>query len=1124
MQAAQTNRGINSILSILLILWISLPAHLSPSGWGNSSNPNRAEAGQARPGAATTSPNDPEFPRQWGLARVHAQQAWDLNSGDASVWVALIDGGVERSNSAELGGKVLVDSGWDFVHQNATSDAPGPDLARGTAVAGIIAANTNNAQGIAGVGPNTKIVPLVANDETTLAQAIRYAAGIAAIKVIQVSAGLRLSDLGADPQTALADLQAALDEAFSKGKLVVAAAGDDGTDRQPSYPAALAHVLAVSATGPTDELWENRGCGGIPYGAVQGCGSNFGSSIDLAAPGSGIAAWQRICSLVVFCENRYILFDGSAYAASFVSGAAALVFSALPPEFRTPERVERILESTAQDTGDPGKDNQSGYGLLDMGRALQLASHPAMLTASLDLLGNHASHQDGVTYSVRVRAPGTNQLLFEQAGLTYALGHGIDVHLYGLVDGSYDVIIKGSNTLSKKISNVALTAGQITFLPAGALTISDYNGDDMVNSMDLEELSSRYNTTQWGLDINGDGLIDFLDLLAFIPDYNTSGDDYANTIGATAVVAPDLASALPAAGSGMPVGQALGATTRLSFAPDVLTVAQGDSFDLNAILDTGGKDILGLDIVLRYDPYSLEYVDTLSGDTNLNSFSLDFPEKGQIKVSSTIQSVLPAFNGVGNLFHLRWKALAGDGQSCVWIYFLPGSTFESNTVVAGSGLDGLQSAGHACIALVGGTARPSLVGSLAPAAGGFMNGVSNHVSATFDALSEVMVDHVGFEVQYDGAWHAIAADRNAWDGWGVDWWSQGVAQQVLGLRADVYDINGGVTLLEAGGVQLDWEAPQPHLTGVTSCLNHPDFTVSWSASDNLSGVASFDVQLRSGVDGTWIDWLSTSAVSAPHACDGLSYVRVRARDLFGNVSLYSQPQQTQYYLFLPGARNADGFTPVPTPTLTPTPAPIACVNVVQDSSFESGALGSGYENGLNGWVFPDTAYRAGFANGHAHSGSRSGRVGIDIPAQDRFSYSSLWQRMDVPSNASQVSISFYLSFFSTEPPHAVVQSPITLEVDLPNLAASSGTSYVYLFDADSGAVILPLIAPQWSNKNQWNLYSFTFKPAGSGEPRSGSDLNLLKGRHIKLWFGTFNDAGGGVTAMYVDDVSVRVCQ
>ncbi|MDP3013831.1 MAG: S8 family serine peptidase, partial [Candidatus Subteraquimicrobiales bacterium] len=203
---------------------------------------------------ATLVPNDPYFSSQWSLARIGLPQAWDAETGRSnSVMVAVLDTGVDATHP-DLAGKVI--AGYDFINKDPD---PSDDDGHGTAVASVIAAATNNSQGIAGTSWGAKIMPLKVlngagdSSEYAVSKGIIYAADKGA-KVINMSFG---------GSTYSQTIQSAIDYAGSKGCLLVAAAGNLSNGALPNvfYPAAYDGVLAVSATNQSDLLatWSNYG-------------------------------------------------------------------------------------------------------------------------------------------------------------------------------------------------------------------------------------------------------------------------------------------------------------------------------------------------------------------------------------------------------------------------------------------------------------------------------------------------------------------------------------------------------------------------------------------------------------------------------------------------------------------------------------------------------------------------------------------------------------------------------------------------------------------------------------------------------------------------------------------------
>ena len=279
-------------------------------------------------------PNDKDFNAQYYLKTVNAPKAWGITTG-SSLLVGVLDTGID-ANHPDLNGKVS--SGTD-VNDIDLRDTIG----HGTEVSGIIAANTNNNQGIAGVSWNTKIISLkitddfgqarVSNVVTALDQA--YQKGV---KIVHISLSTNQFS-----QT----LKSAVQEAQDKGILIISTSGNSGVE-ELRYPAAFDGVIGTGAVDETKQLEYY---------------STTGEHVTLVAPGAAIYTTSL--------DSTYNKVTGTSFAAPQVSGAAALVWSIAPK--LTNKEVREILINSADDLGDPGKDNQYGYGLLNIEKATELA-------------------------------------------------------------------------------------------------------------------------------------------------------------------------------------------------------------------------------------------------------------------------------------------------------------------------------------------------------------------------------------------------------------------------------------------------------------------------------------------------------------------------------------------------------------------------------------------------------------------------------------------------------------------------------------------------------------------------------------------------------------------------------
>ena len=288
--------------------------------------------------SARRTPDDSVIGQQWGLRNVQAFDAWDITTGGPII-VAVVDTGVDK-NHPDLRGKVL--PGFNaFTGDADTSD----DNGHGTAVSGLIAANTNNGKGVAGLCWGCKILPVKVlsrvggGDDATVSAGIRWAADNGA-RIINMS-------LGGDKDSQT--LHDAVDYAASKGVLLIAASGNEReTGNAISYPAAYDNVVGVGATGNSD--------------VITGF-SNTGPYVDLAAPGVGL--WTTLPG------GDYGPPNGTSFSSPYVAGAAALAFT-LRPDLSAQD-IACILEAGADDKGAPGRDDEYGWGRLNVLRSLQLA-------------------------------------------------------------------------------------------------------------------------------------------------------------------------------------------------------------------------------------------------------------------------------------------------------------------------------------------------------------------------------------------------------------------------------------------------------------------------------------------------------------------------------------------------------------------------------------------------------------------------------------------------------------------------------------------------------------------------------------------------------------------------------
>jgi subtilisin family serine protease len=350
--------------------------------------------------ASAVFPDDPYFsPYQWNLHKIGAPAAWDITTGSEKVVIAVIGTGVDLDhpelqdkiwtnpdetpgNGIDDDGNGFVDDvhGWDFVNWHGE---PQDDHWHGTYVASIAAAETNNGTLIAGVSWGAEIMPVkVLNQrgDGSIADTnggIVYAADNGA-KIINLSLLLTCSNYPYSTQNAV-------NYAYSKGALIVAGSGSLDPDNPYFYPGALNHVVSVAATDRYD---------GHPDFSV------YNDKVDVAAPGVGI--WG-VCIFPSY-EPAAPLIDIHA-AAAHVSGLAALIWS-LNPNL-TNDQVEEIIESTAVDLGEPGRDDYFGWGRIDAAAAVMTTTHHLEVEPANVLdLGRVCDY--GISPSRTITNPNTN--------------------------------------------------------------------------------------------------------------------------------------------------------------------------------------------------------------------------------------------------------------------------------------------------------------------------------------------------------------------------------------------------------------------------------------------------------------------------------------------------------------------------------------------------------------------------------------------------------------------------------------------------------------------------------------------------------------------------------------------
>ena len=284
----------------------------------------RVEADKVR--EVQAAPNDPSYDSQWALSKIGWDSAYGSVVPAGTSTVAVLDTGVEATD--DLSGHLVAGASM-LEGIDGTADPNG----HGTAMASIVAAGVDNGSGIAGVGYHgVSVMPIKVlgadgtGQDSDIVRGVVYAADHGADVIL-----MSFSNPGRSEA-----LQSAADYAWSKGAVLVAATGNDGSTTA-TFPAGLAKVVGVSATDGNDSLWS---------------GSNSGDDTFLAAPGVDISTGAGAVT-------------GTSAAAAVVAGVAALL-QANAPNAGPGVVVGRL----ARNADAAGSIAETGNGRVNLARAL----------------------------------------------------------------------------------------------------------------------------------------------------------------------------------------------------------------------------------------------------------------------------------------------------------------------------------------------------------------------------------------------------------------------------------------------------------------------------------------------------------------------------------------------------------------------------------------------------------------------------------------------------------------------------------------------------------------------------------------------------------------------------------
>jgi hypothetical protein len=331
------------------------------------------------PGPPVSSPSSSVT--YWPFERIKAEAGWATfcspTSGSVTtVTVAVVDSGVDASHPNFSAG--------EFVVGTNTSDSGGlstdDDFGHGTFVTGLIAAQwatsgpVSQMAGLAGMPGAVKIMPIKALDSQGEGSSESIVDGID----FAFQAGVRVFNLSlGGPPDGLE--QEEIDLLLANNCVVVAAAGNESGALD--YPAGYPGVISVGATDQNDQpaFYSNFGQGldlMAPGGAAISFTGDFGASAPVYDPNSDIFGLLAPAGASIFipapspANTTYCTGAGTSFSTPLVTATAALLL-ALNPSMTNLQVANRLINSAKSLNGNQGWDPHTGYGLLDVGQALQ---------------------------------------------------------------------------------------------------------------------------------------------------------------------------------------------------------------------------------------------------------------------------------------------------------------------------------------------------------------------------------------------------------------------------------------------------------------------------------------------------------------------------------------------------------------------------------------------------------------------------------------------------------------------------------------------------------------------------------------------------------------------------------
>jgi subtilisin family serine protease len=421
------------------------------------------------PVTPSVTPNDPLFSRQWSIVNTGSAQqfngtpgadmqvadAWSFSGGSPDIHIGVMDSGVDTLHP-DLMPNLLpgFDANSDSID---TKGYPTPNFdedGHGTCCAGICAAAINNNEGIAGVAPFCKIVPIrmfyylnFGGQTIPLSSSVDAASGISwawqnGVDILSNSWGVpdSLIPFLGDPQVVVdAGNEAIANGRDGKGMLFLYSSGNDNSTTI-LLPARYPEVISVNATSMCDERKSPQSCDNETW-----WGGNYGDSLDISAPGVKVAATDMLGANGFGSGSYYYTFNGTSAACPNAAGVMGLILSMNPNLQHWQARF--ILENTAERVGgyDYSATKSSGSWSFELGYGRVNAFKAVEATQSL--VGLTSNEPKDFTAFVNYGTDGTPYL-----NLNATKPGNVTIALYDIMGRFIDTIYIGSNV--NQLSNM----------------------------------------------------------------------------------------------------------------------------------------------------------------------------------------------------------------------------------------------------------------------------------------------------------------------------------------------------------------------------------------------------------------------------------------------------------------------------------------------------------------------------------------------------------------------------------------------------------------------------------------------------------------------------------------------